>query len=525
MKHGKLQYSESSVNHRRVILTLVILTGIFARVFLFGSIPDGLNQDEAFAGYEAWNILTTGHDTMGYYFPLYLFTNGGGMNALETYLMIPFIAIFGPKDWVIRVPQMLIAILSLPAVYGVARRIYDERAGIWATLLVAWSPWHIMLSRWGLESNLAPGMLLFGMYFFLRGKEKKRYYLLSALMYGMALYSYAMVWMYVPVILLVSAGYLIHEKKLVWNDKVLWACVVIVGVMAIPLALVVLVNYGYIGEISTRVFSIPKLDFLRTNQTSGYTLWQNATNLFKILFLQTDGLIWNSVDGYGLYYPVGILFILIGTAGTIRSFCVKWRRKEFAPELFILLQFLCGVISGLVSQVNVNRVNIIFLPMLIMGGFGVEVFCKGLTEIIPRLRRAIPILVFVVYIVCFAGFERYYFVDYRQESAVAFDSGLKEALQEAVSSGKTIHVNKSGIYPKVLYYLQMPVDEYIATREFSDWHPMPQSAGNVYFDMGKAVPDENGVFIMEAGADLDAFVQAGFEVKQYGSCSYVYYPE
>ena len=524
MKYEKVQHFKK-IDRRRIGLFLLILTGVFARVFLFGSIPDGLNQDEAFAGYEAWNILTTGHDTMGYFYPLYLFTNGGGMNALETYLMIPFMAVFGPQDWVIRVPQVIVAIVSLPAVYGVTRRIYCERVGLWAALLVAWSPWHIMLSRWGLESNLAPGMLLFGMYFFLRGLEKKRYYIISALMYGLALYSYAMVWLYVPVILFVSVGYLILEKRLYWNDKVLWACIAIVGIMTIPLALVVLVNYGYIGEVSTRFFSIPKLDFLRTNQTSGYTIWQNAVNLCGILFLQTDGLIWNCVDGYGLYYPIGVLFILIGTAGTIRSFCSKCRRKEFAPELFVLLQFLCGVISGLISHVNVNRINIIFLPMLIMGGYGIEIFCRRLGEIRPRLRSIIPVLVLVVYAACFVSFERFYFVEYRQDSSAAFDAGLKEALQEAAGSGKTIHVNKSGIYPKVLYYLQMPVDEYIATRVFSDWHPMPQSAGNLYFDMGNAVPNKNGVFILEAGADLKSFEDAGFEVKQYGSCSYVYYPE
>ncbi len=123
------------------------------------------------------------------------------------------------------------------------------------------------------------------------------------------------------------------------------------------------------------------------------------------------------------------------------------------------------------------------------------------------------------------SFEKYYFMEYRWQSAYAFDAGLKEALQEAVSSGKTIHINKKGIYPKVLYYLQMPVDEYIETRVFSEWHPMPQSAGNVYFDLGNPVPDTNGVFIMEDGADLTSFVDAGYEVKRYGSCSYVYYPE
>lgn len=131
---------KKSKNRRIVLFILIFLSGIVIRVFDFGIVPNGLNQDEAFAGYEAWNILTTHHDTMGYRFPLYLFTNGGGMNALETYLMVPFIAIFGPQDWVIRIPQVIIAILSLPAAYGVARRIYDEKAALWAMMIIAWCP-------------------------------------------------------------------------------------------------------------------------------------------------------------------------------------------------------------------------------------------------------------------------------------------------------------------------------------------------------------------------------------------------
>lgn len=509
----------------KYVLILIFLSGIFIRIYEFGTVPNGLNQDEAFAGYEAWNILTTHHDTMGYYFPLYLFTNGGGMNALETYLLIPFIAIFGPKDWVIRVPQVIIAILSLPAVYGVARRIYDKNAAMWAVLMLAWSPWHIMMSRWGLESNLAPGMLLFGLYFFLKGTEKNAFFILSAFMYGLALYSYAVVWIYVPVILFLSVMYLIRQRKLLVTSRILWESVAIVAVLSIPLVLVLLVNYGLIGEINTKFFSIPKLDFLRTNQTSGYTLWENIKNLSRILLLQTDGLIWNSPTKFGLYYYFGILFILIGISASSYNFLKKFRKHEYAPEFFLLLQCMCGVILGLTSHVNVNRINIIFIPLLAMGGYGIELFCSFFAHMIPAVQKWIMKLMFALYLISFLAFAQYYFTDYQQESAAAFDSGLKEALQEAERSGKPIHINKSGIYPKVLYYVQMPVDQYIKTRVFSDWHPMPQSAGNLYFDMENATPDPDSVFILEEGADLSEFVKDGFEVKKYGSCSYVYYSE
>lgn len=518
-----------SLKNRYIILFL-FFTGVAARLYQFGLVPNGLNQDEAFAGYEAWNLLTTHHDTMGYHFPVYLFTNGGGMNALETYLLIPLMAIFGPKDWVIRVPQVVIAILSLPAVYGIAQRVYGKAVAVWTLMIVSWCPWHIMLSRWGLESNLAPGMLLFGLYFFLRGAEKQRFYLLSAFFYGVSLYSYAVVWLYVPVILVVSVIYLLHEKKLSWNSRILWGCIGILVVMGAPLVLVLAVNYGYIGEIRARFFSVPKLDFLRTTQTDGYTVIEKLQNLWKLLVKQSDGLIWNSPEKYGLYYPYGVIFVLIGMMRTIRRLLRKMKKKQYAPELFIILQFTCALILGVTSHVNVNRINMIWFPLLLMEGCGVEAVCRKGGQLLGRKcgipgKRAVLIGIAAVFLLSFVGFEHYYFTDYKKPVEIAFDGGMKEALEEAEKSGKTIHINRMGMYPKVLYYTRMPVDDYMATRVFSEYHPMLRSAGNLYFDLNAAVPDRNGVFILQEDFDCSKFIQEGFHFKHYGSCIYAYYPE
>ena len=99
-----------------LIFFAVLAVGIFVRVWRFGAVPGGLNQDEAFAGYEAWSLLNCGTDSAGYRFPVYLTAWGSGMNALNSYLMIPFIAMFGLEVWVIRLPQLIVACLTLSAV-------------------------------------------------------------------------------------------------------------------------------------------------------------------------------------------------------------------------------------------------------------------------------------------------------------------------------------------------------------------------------------------------------------------------
>lgn len=50
---------------------VIILIGCIVRITEFGSLPAGLNQDEAFAGYEAYSLLNYGTDSWGYTNPCY----------------------------------------------------------------------------------------------------------------------------------------------------------------------------------------------------------------------------------------------------------------------------------------------------------------------------------------------------------------------------------------------------------------------------------------------------------------------
>ena len=165
----------------------LILIGVLVRGWALGAVPGGLNQDEAFAGYEAWSLLTSGVDSWGYPYPCYLVAWGSGMNALESYLAMPFLALMGGTATALRMPQFLCACLSLPVCYDLLRRMASRRLALVGLGLLAISPWHIMLSRWGLESNLAPAFLLFGFYFLVRGLENQRFLLLSAAAYGISL--------------------------------------------------------------------------------------------------------------------------------------------------------------------------------------------------------------------------------------------------------------------------------------------------------------------------------------------------
>ena len=125
---------------QKLLFILILILGIGARLWMFGDVPGGINQDEAFAAREAWSLLHYGKDSFGYSYPMYLTAWGSGMNALNTYLMMPFIALFGMHTWVFRLPQMLIGILSLFAIEEIVSKVAGWKCSLLAMFLLAVSP-------------------------------------------------------------------------------------------------------------------------------------------------------------------------------------------------------------------------------------------------------------------------------------------------------------------------------------------------------------------------------------------------
>ncbi|MBQ8828159.1 MAG: glycosyltransferase family 39 protein, partial [Clostridia bacterium] len=234
----------------------VIRFGIIVRVIEFGNLPCGLNQDEAYAGYEALSLANYGKDSSGYSFPCYFVSWGSGMNVLESYLAIPFVKLFGLSVVTFRLPQLICACISMPVFYLLLKEIFYEKTALAGLFVCAVSPWHIMLSRWGLESNLAPAFLLFGFYFLIKGLKKNYLLIFSAIMYGLSLYAYAITWAVVP-LTIISCGIYILASRTKVSVKYLMISVCVLFLLALPLILFVFVNNGVIGEIKTPLLSVP----------------------------------------------------------------------------------------------------------------------------------------------------------------------------------------------------------------------------------------------------------------------------
>lgn len=515
----KIKGKKTYVFNRAVNLNLIILgilvVGFAARLILLGLVPGGMNQDEAFAGYEAYSLAHYGMDSAGNPFPVYFVSWGSGMNVLNSYLMMPFVALFGLNPLTVRLPQVIVSCCSLYVFWRLFVRLFGEKQGLIAVVVLTINPWHLMMSRWGLESNLAPGFLLFGLYAFVRAWEKPGYYVVSAICYGLSLYCYATIWPIVPLILVLQVAYCLWTRKLKPNWWML-AAGLILAFMALPLLLFLLINQGWMPEIRTGFFTIPKLVCARSSEISLSHLGENFRNLWQILWTQEDGLIWNTTKQFGLYYPCGFMVALVGIVIGVWNTVKSLVKRRFDGAALFLTQLLPAVLLGCLIQVNVNRVNCIHLPIIafiVIALFSVMNYMGHNS----RLGGALAKGVFVAAFFGFVLFEGFYYNVYAREISVAFDEGLEEAVhyvEDTREEDQVVYVSPQFSYSKILMFSEYPVQEWLDTVVYSNY-PSPflrvSSFGHYRFDF---LNGWNVIYVVDAETGKD-YQEAGMTVTYF----------
>lgn len=440
----------------KYLVFALLLIGMLVRLAALGQYPGGVNQDEAYSAYEAYCLLQDGMDSWGYKFPVYLTAWGSGMNALQSYLMMPFIALFGLKLWVLRLPQALIACACLPALYALLKRLFDKKTALIGLAFLAICPWHISMARWGLESNLAPGMVLLGFLFFVLGCDEPKYYVLSGLFYGLSLYAYATIWPVLPFMIVLQGGYAAYTGKTKWN-RWIFGGILILLLLALPLLLFLAVNWGIIEEIRTPLISVPKILQMRSSDISLDHLYENVYRMVKTFLLQRDDMVWNASNEFGLYYHISLPFIAIGAVICLRDAYKSIRSRHFSGHVLVLVWLLCGAVLGCVIDGNVNRLNYLHFPLIICAVLGIRAACMRVGKRIKWL----PAVLAAVYAISFSLFMGFYLTDYQSMIASWYDIGLEpaHAYAQSLTDGE-ICVSDAISYPKILFYGQIEPDTF-----------------------------------------------------------------
>lgn len=505
------------IRKKSFILAIVILAAV-SRVILLHQCPSGIHADEAFSGYEAWSLLHYGTDSAGYENPVYLTVWGGGMSVMNSLLMIPGIALFGLDAITVKIPAIALGILSVFVFYLLLEKVSDEKTALWGSFLLAVSPWHIMISRYGMDANLCPAFVLVAMYLTVLGIEDNRRLKWAAAAWGIALYSYVVLWIFEPIFLLLLFLYCVKYKKIT-DYRQVFVAVIVLTVIATPLFLFIGANMGIFPEIRTSVISIPVLPGFRSGELGigGYLL--NIKRIVRCFVLQSDGYPWNSIPGFGVYYIFSTPISAIGLIIVVKKAIKNIREKKFGFEMILLIWLVSGVIMAFTQTTgtNLTRINPMNPAMFILVVTGIRWIAGKI-----RFQRTQTVLA-GIYAVSFICFMIYYFTGYSDTVAQRQLAGAEEALEYAEKLRNTdtgegyegkIYISGPLRHSQVLFYMQIPTPDYIESVEQSlTANGRFHVDGFGHYEWGE--PEEYGSICVIPKEKKDAYIRMGYEVEVF----------
>jgi len=194
---------------KREWLLLLIVVGFAAMIRLWnlGTIPPGVNRDEASIGYTAYSLLKTGKDEYGVSWPVSIKSFGDWKLPLYIYASMVPISIAGLTDSSVRIVSALAGVLTVLFTYFLVREAFRQSSwsrsiALGASFLLAVSPWHIHFSRVASEANVAVLFTVIASWLFFVSFRKPVALIGSSVFFAFTLYTYHGNHIFTPLLLL-----------------------------------------------------------------------------------------------------------------------------------------------------------------------------------------------------------------------------------------------------------------------------------------------------------------------------------
>ncbi len=411
-----------------IVFSVILLAALIIRLWQYGSVPGGMNQDGAMAAVDAKALAEYGTDRYGMHMPVHFTAWGyGQMSTFLSYCMVPFIKIFGLSAITARLPILIASMFALAALYFIIRKLFGIRGAQIVLILASCNPWHFMQSRWALDCNMFPHMFVIGLMFLLMGIEKKRRYVyISMVFFAFCMYSYGIAFYTVPLFLLIVCIYILVKKTLKLSEVIISAGVYFL--ISWPIYLTMMINTFKWNTIETPFFTMPFFpDSVRSQDILFFSddkldqLQKNIRALVRI-FTEGDHLLWNNIDGFGVINICFVPFIFLGIYFVIHMLRKEKNLLKKTGLLSILCFFGIGIFAGIItSEVNVNRINIIIYPFIILAGLGIYFVYVN--------HKKLSYVFAPVYLILSVMFIGKYFTSYADEIKSQFFKGFIEAVQ------------------------------------------------------------------------------------------------
>lgn len=356
-----------------ILFGLLLLIIVFLRVFHLGRTPLGMHIDEAGLGLNAWSIANYATDRYGNFMPVCPSNFYGEQSAFYTYFCALLVKLFGLNLYTLRLPGAVMGVLAV--VFGalLIREKWGTKGFYAGLVMLGIFPYFIMNSRFALDCNAMLGSLTIALYCLVRlvkkaerEPEQKLYgqFVLTGVLFGIVLYTYIIAALVVAVFFIFFGLYYLFYKKehRPLRFLQLFFLAAPLCVMAVPLILVVCVNYFGLEPIVTPFFSVPRMITNRTGEVT-FSLSALPGKLRGLLHTLTSDGMYGSSEKYFTLYPWSIPFVLAGSFHTLWRSVQSFRRRRITTDFCILLLTFAEVIMFLLCGQYNYHINGIFVAL------------------------------------------------------------------------------------------------------------------------------------------------------------------
>ena len=476
---------------KKILVILIILVAFILRVYRLGEIPRGINVDEAGMAYDAFSILHFRVDRYLNKLPVYFINFGGGQSILYGYLTAIFIAIFGFTLKTFRLAQVIVSMVAIILLYFMFKKHLGENAAIVLIALITINPWNIF----------------------------------AGISFGITLYTYALSYLIMPIFLFFILLYMLYTKKITIKNIIFLG--IPIFIFAIPLMLMILVNFGIIGEIKWLI-TIPKLPNYRGGEISFKNFFENIKNIDKILIY--DNLPFNSIEGFGPLYIPAIPFAILGLVVEIDNFIKNFKNKEFKLNSAFLIFFISSFLfMMLVQSVNISKANVIYYPLVFLEYSGIQ-FLYSLKQPKKIINYIILVYIIGVFTISFVKFTYFYFNEYEiiYGEQFLFESDLVDAIRKVNGieeyKNKKVYIFTDAREPYIYTLYANPISPY-------DYNSSKFGENNSYgrfeiLSTNNRYIDEDGVYIVRVDTDFDYELvsEYGFNYEEVGTYKILFRP-
>lgn len=487
---------------RAFLLTFIILFAFILRLYQLGQTPLGLEWDEVALGYDAYSVLRTGKDQFGNLLPLTFRSIDDYKPPIYEYITVPTVFLFSLNAFSVRLPSALFGVLSVIATFWLAYSLfskvthlerYSYTLALTASFLMSLSPWHLQFSRAAFEVNISVLITILAVASFLTGLNNKKFFLISAVFFGLNFFSYHSTRVVSP-LLMISLFTLFHKslpsKRHIFYFFTIW------GIFFLAFLPILFSKDAQIRFSATNIFKpgarylddedLEKkfLDMRQADTQVGFelagkifhnqrliytdynTLKKAFNNYishfnFEYLFMKGDAPL-HHAPGFGLLYVTELPFIIIGIIYILKKSLNRY-------TVILLLWLLLVPIPSAVTKGAPHAVRTeLFLPSFqILAAIGLTLFTIFIKKEAKYFFYTGIMLISISFSINTSFYMHQYYIHTNYELSGNWMYSRKEAVEETVKLKN--NYDKVIISPRIevplvfwLFYTKYPPEKYLA---------------------------------------------------------------